>query len=36
MGSRSTVDERLISERRKALDWVIGVESDWDEIPLDT
>jgi hypothetical protein len=26
----------LISERRKALDWVIGVESNWDEIPLDT
>jgi hypothetical protein len=36
MGSRSTVDEGLISERRKALDWVIGVETDWDEIPLDT
>jgi hypothetical protein len=34
--TRSTVDEGLISERRKALDWVIGVEADWDEIPLDT
>jgi hypothetical protein len=36
MGHQSTVDEGLISERRKALDWVIGVEADWDEIPLDT
>jgi hypothetical protein len=36
MGRRSTVDEGLVSERRKALDWVIGVESDWDGIPLDT
>jgi hypothetical protein len=33
---RSSLDEELITERRKALDWVIGVEEDWDEIPLDT
>jgi len=36
VGRRSAVDEGLISERRKALDWVIGVEADWDEVPLDT
>lgn len=36
MGTQSPVHEGLISERRKALDWVIGVEADWDEIPLDT
>lgn len=35
-GHNCPVDEGLISERRKALDWVIGVEQDWDEIPLDT
>jgi hypothetical protein len=35
-GHRSIADEGLISERRKALDWVIGVEADWDEVPLDT
>ncbi|MDM8562376.1 DUF4272 domain-containing protein [Candidatus Marithioploca araucensis] len=34
--AESPVQEGLISERRKALDWVIGVEQDWDEIPLDT
>lgn len=32
----STVEEGMISERRKALEWVIGPEQDWDEIPLDT
>ena len=36
MGQQSTVDEGMISERRKALDWVTGVEQDWDDIPLDT
>ena len=30
------VKEGLIRERRKALDWVIGVEADWDEVPSDT
>lgn len=30
------VAEGLIRERRKALDWVIGVEADWDEVPSDT
>ena len=36
MGHHTTIDEGLISERRKALDWVIGVEPDWDQIPLHT
>lgn len=36
MGHRLGVDEGLISERRKALDWAVGVGQDWDEIPLDT
>ncbi|WP_052437389.1 DUF4272 domain-containing protein [Vibrio campbellii] len=26
----------IVSERRKAIDWVYGVEEDWDEVPLDT
>jgi len=36
MGQRSKVDEQLTAERRKGLDWVIGVEANWDEISLDT
>ncbi len=36
LGRSGGVEEELISERRKALDWVIGVGSNWDEIPLDT
>ena len=35
-GTRSPIHEGLIRERRKALDLVIGVELDWDEIPQDT
>jgi hypothetical protein len=35
-GSGSTLHEGRIGERRRALDWVIGVESNWDEISLDT
>jgi len=35
-GQRSSIDEEVISERRKALDWAIGVETDWDEVSLDT
>lgn len=30
------VSESIIRERRRALDWVIGVEDNWDEIPSDT
>jgi hypothetical protein len=35
-GLEFPVSESLLRERRRALDWVIGVESDWDEMPLDT
>ena len=35
-GSSFPVSESLIRERRRALDWVIGVEADWDEMPSDT
>jgi hypothetical protein len=35
-GRKTNLVEGLISERRKALDWVIGVEANWDEISLDT
>ena len=35
-GSDSPLNEGVIRERRKAIDWVVGVEPDWDEIPMDT
>lgn len=35
-GTESPVKEGIIQERRKALDWVVGVEADWDEMPMDT
>lgn len=35
-GEHCVVSEELIMERRKPLDWVIGVEEDWDEVPSDT
>jgi len=35
-GHRCCLSEELIGERRKALDWVIGVEANWDEIPDNT
>lgn len=35
-GTGCPVKESFIRERRRPLDWVIGVEADWDEIPLDT
>ncbi len=35
-GSACPIQEGFISERRKPLDWVIGVAEHWDEIPLDT
>ena len=28
--------ESIIRERRQAIDWIYGVESDWDEVPSDT
>ena len=36
MGKETELHEGLISERRKTLDWIIGVEGNWDEIPMDT
>jgi hypothetical protein len=36
LGQPSMLSEGLIAERRKAVDWMIGVAPDWDEIPLDT
>ncbi len=35
-GSEFPVREGFLRERRRALDWVIGVEADWDEVPSDT
>jgi hypothetical protein len=35
-GAHFPVSEGFVRERRKALDWVIGVEPDWDEVPGDT
>lgn len=35
-GQASSLEEGLIAERRKAVDWMVGVASEWDEIPLDT
>ena len=35
-GSDCPIKEGFIGERRKPLDWVIGVEDDWDEVPMDT
>lgn len=35
-GSESSLHEGRIGERRRALDWVIGVEENWDEISGDT
>ncbi|ACA87801.1 conserved hypothetical protein [Shewanella woodyi ATCC 51908] len=35
-GIECLYDESIISERRKALDWVYGVTVNWDDIPMDT
>ncbi len=35
-GIKSPIEEEVIQERRRALDWTIGVSSDWDNIPMDT
>ncbi len=35
-GAKFPVLEGFLKERRRALDWVIGVEADWDEVPSDT
>ena len=35
-GTEFPVREGFLRERRRALDWVIGVETDWDGVPSDT
>jgi len=35
-GKESPIGEGIITERRRALDWVIGVSDDWDDMPSDT
>lgn len=35
-GTDSSLNESIIRERRRALDWIYGVDEDWDEVPLDT
>lgn len=35
-GTKPPASESIVRERRRALDWVLGTESDWDEVPLDT
>ncbi len=35
-GTATSLNESIIRERRRALDWIYGVEEDWDEVPLDT
>lgn len=33
---KSKLNQSIIVERRKAIDWVYGTEENWDEVPLDT
>ena len=35
-GQECPIQEGFIAERRKPLDWVIGVADEWDEVPMDT
>jgi len=35
-GRAIRLNEEMIAERRKAVDWMLGVERDWDEVPSDT
>ena len=35
-GKECELSNGIIMERRKAIDWVYGVEEDWDEVPMDT
>jgi hypothetical protein len=35
-GTESKLNESVIKERRRALDWMYGVAADWDEMPMDT
>ena len=35
-GKDCALNESVVRERRRALDWIYGVAEDWDEIPMDT
>jgi hypothetical protein len=35
-GKDCILNESIIRERRRALDWIYGIDDDWDEIPMDT
>ena len=35
-GIHCKLNESIIREKRRALDWMYGVEKDWDEMPMDT
>lgn len=35
-GTAGQLNESIVRERRRALDWIYGVDEDWDEIPMDT
>ncbi len=35
-GKPGSLNESVVRERRRALDWLYGVDEDWDEVPLDT
>lgn len=35
-GRECSLSESIVSERRKAIDWVYGVEKNWDEMRMDT
>ncbi len=35
-GKDCPYNERVVYERRKAIDWVYGVEEEWEDVPMDT
>jgi len=35
-GRKSIISEGIVRERRRAIDWIIGLSPDWDDMPLDT
>ncbi|UTY58316.1 DUF4272 domain-containing protein [Massilia sp. erpn] len=36
VGEACVLNESIIRERRRALDWMYGVAEDWDQVPMDT
>ena len=36
LGQECELNQSIVSERRKAIDWAYGVEEDWDAVPMDT